>query len=249
MKKRVLVVLLILSMCITETAFALSWDNCVFELLRGTKEVVGLNAFDDYTVGDVIEVAKLTLGYWLPQGGQKHYGIAEGVKYFVDGQQVTDKYLCATVGEHKFTLRKDDLVAERGFHVKPKLNGNKISKITLVKPPAQTRLRSNIDSFKPEDIVVKCSFSDGKQDQLLGYNELAFYSVPRDKAVRKFDEAAPIYPGYVFTVPEEKDLIIRVASESIRVPITVVSPTEGASNTQMLKSLLSLSMLWMKALR
>jgi hypothetical protein len=59
--------------------------------------------------------------------------------------------------------------------------------------------------------------------------------VPRDKAVRKFDEAAPIYPGYVFTVPEEKDLIIRVASESIRVPITVVSPTEGASNTQMLK--------------
>lgn len=235
MKKRVLVVLLILSMSFTETVFALSWDNCVFELLRGTKEVVGLNAFDDYTAGDVIEVAKLTLGYWLPQGGQKHYGIAEGVKYFVDGQQVTDNYLCATVGEHKITLRKDDLVAERGFHVKPKLNGKKISQITLVNPPAQTRLRSNLDSFNPEDIVVKCSFADGEPDQLLGFNELAFYSVPRNKAVRKFDEATPIYPGYVFTVPEEKDLIIRVASESIRVPITVVSPTEGASNTQMLK--------------
>ncbi|GEM_PF-2368257 len=235
MKKRVLVVLLILSMFVTETVFALSWDNCVFELLRGTKEIAGLKAFDDYIVGEVIEVARLTLGYWKPEGGQIHYGIDEGVKYFVDGQEITDKYECTTVGEHTITLKKDNLVAEKGFHVIPKLQGNKLSEIALVNPPAKIRFRSNLDSFNPEDIVVKCSFADGEPDQLLSYNELAFYSVPRNKAVRKFDEATPIYPGYVFTIPEEKDVIIRVASQSIRVPITVISATEGASNTQMLK--------------
>jgi hypothetical protein len=127
MKKRIFGAVLILSMIFTENVFALSWDNCVFELLRGTKEIVGLKAFDDYNLGEEIEVAKLTLGYWKPEGGQIHYGIAEGVKFFVDGQAVADKYECTTVGEHKITLKKDNLIAEKGFHVRPKLQGNKLS--------------------------------------------------------------------------------------------------------------------------
>jgi uncharacterized protein YkwD len=236
MKKRVFVMaVILLSLCVTQTAYALPWKDCVFELLAGRKEVVGLKDFDDYTVGEVIEVARLTLGYWLPEGGQRHYGIAEGVKYYVDGQQVTDKYLCESVGDHKITLRKDDLIAEKSFHVMPKIKGKEISEIKLVKALTKTSFRSNLDPFQPEDVKVKCSFTSGEPAQTLSFRDLAFYCVPRGKTFRKFEETTPIPLGYIFTEPGKKDLIIRVASHSIRVPITVVSATKGASKVQMKK--------------
>lgn len=217
MKKRLIA--LVLGMVLGVTPATAMAASCPFDRPEGFTEVWGTIS-STYTVGETFRAKEVGLNIFPAKGGPQWYG--DHLEFWANGNPIQDGYQFQEVGQKKILVKRYDKQASYELQVVPKLNG-KLKSCSVITPPAKTTYRQSVEAFNPKDIVVKCTFTDGTT-QNLGYQDLEFYGGPRGLQNYKYGNA--IKDGYRFAEAGEKDLIIRVVNQEMRIPFTV-APLAG----------------------
>lgn len=215
MKKRLFCAVLVLCMAVTMLPMAVLADNsCPFIRPPGSTRI-SQGAPRTYTVGEAF--SKWAVAIDINNSKSQPVRYNDKLEYWVNGVQIKDGYKFKEVGQKSMVVKRGDKQASYEFQVIPALNGT-LKECALLTPPAKATYRQSVDGFDPKNIVVRCTFTNGKT-QDLGYKDLEFYAGSRGMASYKNGKA--IKAGYRFVEAGEKDLIVRVANKVMRIPFKV----------------------------
>lgn len=214
MKKRLVTLLLGFAMIFVKLPATASAATCPFDRPEGFTEVWGTISHT-YTLGEEFRAKEVGLNIYPANGGPQWYG--DHLEFWANGNPIQDGYKFQEVGQKKMLVKRYDKQASYELQVVPKLNG-KLQSCAVITPPSKISYRQSAEPFNPKDIVVRCTFTNGTT-QDLGYQDLEFYAGARGMDNYKYGNA--IKDGYRFTEAGEKDLIIRVVNQEMRIPFTV----------------------------
>lgn len=216
-------------MAVTVPATASAANDCPFIRPPGSTRI-SQGAPRTYQVGEAFN--KWSVAIDINNSKSQPVRYDDNLEYWVNGVQIEDGYKFKEVGQKNMVVKRGNKEAGYEFQVIPVLNG-RLKECSVVVNPVKTAYRQSVEGFDPKDIVVRCVFTDGTT-QDLGYQNLEFYAGSRGVENHKWGKA--IKEGYRFVEAGEKDLIVRVVNQEMRIPFTVTPFfTKEVSKVEMIK--------------